>query len=105
MHWMGERMVAQGQFMQRFRTILQETAAIVPEFLNGDAHAMFTAHGYLKKLGVAPDDLPTPDNIAGIAYVGNVCDRRYGSRRSIIENGSRMSLTRIFWTKWVTTWV
>ena len=98
MHWVGERFVAQGQFMKRFRTILQETAAIVPEFPNGDAHVMFTTHGYLIKLGVAPDDMPKPDNIAGLANVGNVCNTQYGSR-SIVERGrggKGMGLIRVF---------
>ena len=64
---------------------------------DADAHVLFTSHGYLNKLGVAPDDLPAVDNIAGMANVGNVCAPNYGSR-TIVERGkgnSGMGMIRI----------
>ena len=87
-------MIAKGEHLNRFRTLLQETAAIVPDFPNGDLHVMFTSHGKLFKLGVAPDGMPAPDNVAGLANMGNVCNANYGSR-SIVEQG-QTSLIRVF---------
>ena len=94
MYWPGQRMVAQGKFMRQFRELLRANADKVPD---ADAHALFTSHGLLKVLGVAPDDLPDVDNIAGMANVGNVCAANYGSR-TIVErgrNGSGMGLIRV----------
>ena len=80
--------------MRQFKELLQSNAEKVPD---ADAHALFTSHGLLKALGVAPDDLPAVDNIAGMANVGNVCAANYGSG-TIVErgrNGSGMGLIRV----------
>ena len=93
-YWPDQRMVAQGKFMGQFRDLLIANADKVPD---ADAHVLFTSHGYLKQLGVAPDDLPAVDNIAGMANVGNVCAANYGSR-TIVERGkgnSGMGMIRI----------
>ena len=82
-YWPDQRMTAKGNFMKQFANLLRANADSVPD---ADSHVLFTCHGLLNVLGVAPDDLPPVDKVAGMASFGNVCAGNYGSR-TIVERG------------------
>ena len=75
--WPGEHFVAKGEYLTKFRAIMEEVNAT-----HADGHVMFVSDKYLKQLGIR-DFTETP-NIAGIAPLSAVCKEQY-KMKSIVE--------------------